>query len=322
MTATPDRYWEAVSAGRRDEAIAVARAAVAGGLSVEQVLRQYVAHCQRRVGELWQTNEWSVAREHGATAIGEAVVRSLAAQTPVPRGPRLLVACVEREWHSLPAMILTESLRSRGVDARFLGAHVTREGLLGHLLDLGPRAALISASLSSSLLACRRMIEAVRGTSTPVIAGGSAFGSDRELAQYLGATAHGTTPQDVIDALETLPKHVSPAGPLTHRAADEAGVVGGRGDSATERITQTIGGALPEAARRTLQHQVPYVVDSVAGALLTQRPELARAAFDWLADVVVRRGGDGEQTTRALAAALAEEFADLPETRALLRSLG
>ena len=40
--------------------------------------------------------------------------------------------------------------------------------LISRIVDLGPRAVLLSASLTSSLPRVRRHVEAIRGTSTPV----------------------------------------------------------------------------------------------------------------------------------------------------------
>jgi hypothetical protein len=77
-----------------------------------------VVAAQLRVGELGAGHQWTVAREHAATAVAETVVRRLADDLPEPAdGPSYVVACVEREWHALPALVVSTILRRRAPHA-------------------------------------------------------------------------------------------------------------------------------------------------------------------------------------------------------------
>lgn len=215
-------YWSAVSDGDEVAAHEVASHAVARGVDVEEVFALVTA-AQNRVGELWAGNDWNVAREHAATAVSEAVVRRLAEQVPEPtEGPVLLVACVEREWHALPALVLSQVLRGRGLRVEYLGANASREGLVSRIVDRGPQAVLLSASLTSSLFRVRRQVETVRGTGTPVVVGGRAFDPEGVRARRLGATAYAATPEHLVALLPTLPRHVPFAPTLRHPGAAEA----------------------------------------------------------------------------------------------------
>ena len=71
------------------------------GLSVAELYRSVLEPAQYRVGDLWQTNEINVAREHLATAVTEAVMADLAASAPhrSDTAMRVLVACAEGEMH-------------------------------------------------------------------------------------------------------------------------------------------------------------------------------------------------------------------------------
>ncbi len=91
------------------------------GVSVADVLREVVARAQVDVGERWHRSEYSVADEHAATAISDAVVSLLASErAPVTEEPHVVVVCVEGEWHLLPARLLVESLRADGFRVTFL----------------------------------------------------------------------------------------------------------------------------------------------------------------------------------------------------------
>src|SRR4029079_11324317 len=89
-----------------------------------RVLTDVIAVAQRAVGGRWQRGEWSVAEEHAATATSVSatkIVRAHVDRSPVTRG-RVIVACAQREWHELPAMIIECALRAEGWDTTLLGA--------------------------------------------------------------------------------------------------------------------------------------------------------------------------------------------------------
>jgi methanogenic corrinoid protein MtbC1 len=324
-------YWAAVAASDDLTALAGALAARDRGVPLEAVLTGLVVATQVRVGELWAGNEWSVAREHAATAVSESVVRRLADDLPDPTdGPLLLVACVEREWHSLPALVVATSLKASGHRVLYLGASASRDELLGRILDTGPRLVLLSASLTSSLPRVRRHLEAVRGTGTPALVGGRAFDAAGVRAHRLGATAYAGSAAEAIALLDTVPRHVPPARPLRHRGAIEAGEIQAQIDdicrdvlTATDHELGLSGGGegahRPDDWQVVLATSVPHVVDSLVGALLTDDPTVLAEARTWLSDVLRRRGGDPDSWD-ALDHALRRRLREYPEALRMLRA--
>lgn len=321
-------YWAAVESADERAALALAASVRDRGVPLEEVLQQLVVAAQLRVGELWADNTWSVAREHAATAVGEAVVRGLAADLPdADTGPMLLVACVEREWHALPALVVATTLRARGRRVEYLGASASRDQLIGRILDTGPRAVLLSASLTSSLPRVRRQIEAVRGTGTPVVVGGRAFDPAGLRAQRLGATAYAATPQAALDL--NLPAHVPSAPGLRHLGAAEARAILSECDTVARDVIASTGLALglddlvasPDDWRAVLAGFVPHLVDSLAGSLLTEDPLVLSETRTWLGDVLARRHAD-PAALPALDEALALRLRDYPETIRMLGAAG
>jgi methanogenic corrinoid protein MtbC1 len=324
------RYWDAVAAADERAALAGALAARDRGVPLEEVLTGLVVASQLRVGELWADNAWSVAREHAATAVSEAVVRRLADDLPEPTsGPLHLVACVEREWHALPALVVATSLKAEGHRVRYLGASASRDELVGTILDTGPRLVLLSASLTSSLPRVRRHVEAVRGTGTPVLVGGRAFDPAGLRARALGATAYAADVAEASSLLDTLPRHVPEAPPLRHRGAVEAREISARGDEIARDVMATTDQALglsgggedavsPDDWRVVLATFVPHVIDSLVGALLTEDPAVMAETRQWLGDVLTRRDA-AEGSLEALDAALSRRLRDYPEALRLLQ---
>lgn len=328
-----DAYWAAVEGSDDRAALAVATSVRDRGVPLEDVLQQLVVAAQLRVGELWAANTWTVAQEHAATAVGEVVVRGLAADLPeVATGPSLIVACVEREWHALPAYVVATTLRARGCRVEFLGASASRDQLISRILDAGPRAVLLSASLTSSLPRVRRQIEAVRGTGTPVVVGGRAFDPEGLRAQRLGATAYAPTPESAIALLATLPAHVPSVPGLRHLGAAEARAIQSESDTvardviaSTDLVLGLSGGGettvSPDDWRVVLATFVPHVVDSLAGSLLTEDPGVMTETRAWLGDVLAQRGAD-PAAIPSLDEALALRLRDYPEAIRMLGAAG
>jgi methanogenic corrinoid protein MtbC1 len=218
-----ERLWRALVDRDEYTAVDTAFAALDSGLDAESVLLGVVAPAQAKVGGEWAANRISVAAEHAATAINERVIAAVArhpAGQVEPTHGRVAVACVDGEWHALPARLLAEVLRLRGWQPDFLGAHVPTPHLIAHLHQTNSKAVALSSSIPTRLPAAHAAITACQAIGVPVIAGGSAFGPDGSYARRFGADGwaadaraaaewlHEVTPRPAVAAhhpLEDLP---------------------------------------------------------------------------------------------------------------------
>ncbi|MET7951681.1 cobalamin-dependent protein [Micromonospora sp. NPDC005324] len=157
------------------------------GVPAERVLLDLVAPAQAEVGERWARNEWSVAQEHAATHISEQVVAAVSAHVkPRPTGGRVVVACMDGEWHAPPPRLVAEVLRLRGWQVTFLGASVPAAHLVSYLHRYDAHAVALACALPMRLPYAHRMIEACRRSDVPVVVGGRGFGTDGRWARRLG----------------------------------------------------------------------------------------------------------------------------------------
>lgn len=200
-------------AGDEQAAIGLAHHLLETGATPEDILLRLIAPVQADIGELWARNQLSVADEHVASYINERVTVACAA-TERPRRPdRLVVACPDGEWHTLPSRLLAETLRLRGFPVSFLGASVPSAHLASYLEQHEPAAVLLSASLSVRLPSARRSVMAAQQAGVPVLCGGHGFGSTARWALRLGADAWAA---DAVDAAAVLedgpPRRAIPAG--------------------------------------------------------------------------------------------------------------
>ncbi|WP_067501588.1 B12-binding domain-containing protein [Actinoplanes sp. TFC3] len=185
-----DRFLSLVGDGDEYGAVEMVNALLDAGVPAQRVMVDLIAPTQARVGELWATNAWSVAREHAATAISERALAAVAARNNTrPTRGRITVACADGEWHALPGRILGEVLRLDGWRVDFLGANVPGPHLVTHLHQTGPDAVALSCMIPTRLPRAHAAITACRSVGVPVIAGGRGFGPDGRWARKLGADA-------------------------------------------------------------------------------------------------------------------------------------
>jgi methanogenic corrinoid protein MtbC1 len=197
-----DGYLQLVADGDEVGATRVVTALLDDGVPAQRLIVDLIGGAQQRVGELWASNQWSVAREHAATAVGERALAAVAARTTAhPTRGRIALACVDGEWHGLPARMFAELLRLDGWRVDFLGASVPGRHLIVHLHQTGPDAVALSCMLPTRLPRAHAAITACRAAGVPVIAGGRGFGPGGRYAERLGAQVWAATGEDAVARL-------------------------------------------------------------------------------------------------------------------------
>ncbi|MBB5916193.1 methanogenic corrinoid protein MtbC1 [Nocardia transvalensis] len=301
-----DELWDAVSDRDEYAAAAVLLGVADAGLSVEMILLEVVAPVQRRVGVEWAANRVTVAQEHAVTAIND---RAMAALAHHPAGASettagsVTVACVDGEWHALPARLVAEVLRLRGWRVDFLGAQVPTGHLIVHLHQHNPDAVALSSSLPTRLPTAHAAISACQATGIPVVAGGAAFGPDGRYARMLGADAWAPDARAAADLLggglrRTAVSLDDPPAPdpLAHLADQEYTMVA---RSAPQLVASTLAGleqrfppmrAYNAAQRDRTAEDIAHIVDFLATALYTDDDDLFTGFITWTADILTARG--------------------------------
>jgi methanogenic corrinoid protein MtbC1 len=311
-----ENYERAMAAGDKAATLELVEQMLAAGTAPVEVLIKVIAAAQRAVGMRWQSGEWTVAEEHAATALAVSstkVVMQQVRRTPVTRG-RVLVACAEREWHALPAMIIDCALRADGWDTTQLGASTTPMRFNQYLQDLGPDAVAVSCSMLGALSTTRRFIEASTTAGVPVMVGGAALGPDDRRARALGATAWAADAHGAVAAMQGMPAVVRPAPPLlAWRSGEQAALeLDHRNLVAGLRERWSVGDGLDVA-----DDALHQILHAVAAALLTgdERPIAETAA--WIGDLMELRGV-APARVHELGRLLADVLRDYPQARELV----
>lgn len=335
LTETRDRLWTAVAVHRDEFAAAdLVFCALDNGMPAETALLDVIAPVQMKVGTEWAANRLTVAQEHAASAIAERVVAALAhhpATRTQPRLGRVTVACVEQEWHSLPARLLAEVLTLRGWQVDFLGAQVPTPHLISHLHHTGADAVALSSSLPTRLPTAHAAISACQAVGVPVLAGGAAFGTDGRYARLLGADAWAPDARSAAQRLmDGIPAPNLTAGrlqidDLRHLADQEYTLVARTQGQLVKQVLTGLRARFPAMAAYTgLQRErtaedVAHIIEFLSVALYTDDDDLFTTFMTWTAGILTARHVPAH-SLRPVLDILTAELKDFPRTTRLLDS--
>ncbi|MFE7073662.1 B12-binding domain-containing protein [Streptomyces sp. NPDC057620] len=274
----------------------------------ERVLLELIAPTQERVGLAWAANDVTVAQEHVATAISERCVAAVADATAPALAPafagtfvgRVLVSCVDGEWHSLPARLVSEVLRLRGWRVDYLGAQVPTEHMVAHARRTRAQAVLLSSSIPTLLPGAHNAISSCQGAGIPVLAGGAAFGPQGRYARLMQAE----WAKDAPDAAALLGRHLKPSGAhaarlpdldLPHLADQEYTMVRRTKPQLVKQTLADVEEDFPETRHysdyqmeRTVE-DIDFIVGHLATALYVDDPDLFTRFIMWTADILAAR---------------------------------
>jgi methanogenic corrinoid protein MtbC1 len=293
-----DHYLRLVGDGDEYGAVEVVNDLLDDDVPAQRIMIDLIARTQRRVGELWAANEWSIAREHAATAISERALAAVAARiTTRPTRGRITIACVDGEWHALPVRILAEMLRLDGWRVDFLGASVPGPHLVTHLHQTGPDAVALSCMLPTRLPRAHAAITACRTAGVPVIAGGRGFGPDGRWAQRLGADAWAAGAEDAVARLaENWPPRIGDAYDTAFLGDAEYTYVVRQRGTLIGTALQRLAAAYPDVTRYDQRQRdataddLGHVVDFLAAALYVDDRKVFTDFVEWTAAVLAARG--------------------------------
>lgn len=284
MVGDAQRMLELAGDGQPRPAIAFALELTKKGLPASRLIREVIGPVQAEVGRLWRAATWGMAQAHAATSVMDGVLGAVGLAMPAPSGERaaVLVACVEGEYHTMPARMGVELLRADGWAATFLGASLPAADLQRFAAREQPHAVVLSCTVARSLPGAARGIEAMAEIGQPTAVAGAGFGASPHRARRLGASAWigaGADPTQVLDAA------LCPARPAPVRAVEAAQLELELDDLLEAGLAEL----LPRRSaddRAELEHILRYVIL----ALDLDEPAVLEDFIGWLASAPHRPG--------------------------------
>lgn len=174
--------------------------------SVKELYEQVIKPALYRVGELWENNQITVAEEHTATSITEAVMNEIFGRIiSTDRRPySVVLSSVENEYHLVGIKMVADVFEMNGWDTFLPGANVPVNELVRYIDRIHPDLLALSASIYFHLPTLRKMLHQIRYyyPELPVIAGGQAFlHGGREISREF-------THLNLVDNLNDLEKYI------------------------------------------------------------------------------------------------------------------
>ena len=172
-------YLTSLLGGNRDACLDIVTTRLNNKIEIRDLYTGLFQKSMYRVGELWEANEISVAREHLATAITESMLSTTypylftgrqAAQTAI-------ISCSANEYHQLGGKMVADIFELHGWDAHFLGANTPVEELLAAIDRIQPDLIALSLAVYFNLPALEVTLEAVNAhfNNLDILIGGHAF---------------------------------------------------------------------------------------------------------------------------------------------------
>lgn len=188
------QFLDALLLGKHTECSKLVRTYLSNQLSINELYQEILTKALYDVGELWEFNKISVASEHLASAIVEAIMNQLYLEiiSEKKRIKTVIASCVENEFHQIGIKMISDIFEMNGWDALFLGSNTPTTELISFIKLKQPDVLAISLTLYFNLPNLEKMIEKIRieFPALPILVGGQAFkhgGKDR-LQKYNNVT--------------------------------------------------------------------------------------------------------------------------------------
>ncbi|MFW5916277.1 MAG: cobalamin B12-binding domain-containing protein [Bacteroidota bacterium] len=186
------KFLEALIAGDRPACSAYAHEYLRNNHSVQELYEDVFKTSLYDVGKLWEYNQISVATEHLASAIVEAILNEFYQEIVSNEkiGKRIILSCVEQEYHQIGIKMISDLFEMHGWYSYFLGANTPIKDLISYTKLLRPDLIGISMSLYFHMPALEEALQSIGKElpGTPVLVGGQAFqhGGIEVLEQFIG----------------------------------------------------------------------------------------------------------------------------------------
>jgi methanogenic corrinoid protein MtbC1 len=172
-------FLEGLISGDRRYCSGYAHKYLAQGHSIEDLYESIFKASLYEIGKLWEHNRISVATEHLASAIVEAILNEFYHEiaSEKNRQKSVVLSCIENEQHQIGIKMISDVFEMHGWNSYLLGANTPARELVNYTKLIKPDLVAISLSLyfhmPNLVSTLRRMRKEF--PKIPVLVGGQAF---------------------------------------------------------------------------------------------------------------------------------------------------
>jgi len=204
------QYLEAVLDGRREDGEKAILAAVDKGLAIGDVYEYVLQPAQIELGRMWHAGEITVADEHFASAITQAIMSILRTRFPERErnGKCVVAAAVGGELHEIGVRMVADFFEMDGWDVIYLGANTPSIDIVSVVRERRADLLAVSASTLLHVGAVGELIEQVLEdescAKTKVLVGGPPFRAVPDLWSELGADGSAISATEAVKLGKSL----------------------------------------------------------------------------------------------------------------------
>jgi methylmalonyl-CoA mutase cobalamin-binding domain/chain len=199
-------YQQALRTGDARAAHEVIDSLIDAGVSFDELCEDVVRPALYEVGELWESGELTVADEHVATAISDAILACIGpfSSAPLEGRHRVLVCCSEGELHAVGARMVGETFAAAEWSVQYLGASMPAESVASAVVERKIDVLAMSTTMATHLPAVAATIAVAREESPNlrVVVGGQAYEGDHRRAREIGANLLHDGLRGLVDRVE------------------------------------------------------------------------------------------------------------------------
>jgi methanogenic corrinoid protein MtbC1 len=174
-----DEYFNHLLDGNKSACAGVVNHLLTNSIDIMDLYTLYFQQSMYKIGELWEFNKISVAKEHLATAITESMMSLVYPKIfgAEHNGQKVIVSCPVNEYHQIGPKMVADVFELHGWDGYFLGANNPDDELFRLIEEKKPDLLALSLSIYFNLPSLIKVIEKVKNTypNLPIIVGGQAF---------------------------------------------------------------------------------------------------------------------------------------------------
>lgn len=142
-----------------------------------------------KVGQMWQLNELSVAKEHLATSLIDEIINDFIKENFLDDNnkPIAITSTVGDELHNLGIKIVGKFLESNGFSVKNLSSKISSQELINSIYALKPKLVVLSVTLPSNVAILQNIVKEIRSDlnlfSGKIIVGGQGLFSSDKMVQ-------------------------------------------------------------------------------------------------------------------------------------------
>ena len=120
-----------------------------------------------KVGQMWQLNELSVAKEHLATSLIDEIINDFIKENFLDDGskPIAITSTVGDESHNLGIKIVGKFIESNGFSVKNLSSKISNKELINSIYTLNPALVVLSVTLPSNVATLQEIVKELKSDS-------------------------------------------------------------------------------------------------------------------------------------------------------------